>query len=159
MYKFTYRTSAFDFLQLSMYSIYYSYKSVVAICNVVFTAVMFLLAVTMWNTVDPIFKMLMIFGCSLFTVIQPLILWNRGRKMAKRILYDTEISFNDRGIHINTNDQNADIFWRNVKKVAKKPTMIIIYSDRIHGYVLTNKVLGKQKKEFYEYVISKINKK
>ena len=156
MYKFTYRTSAVDFWQLSMY---YIYGSIVGVCNVMFTVAMFVLIVTLWSTASPILQTLMAFGCCVFTVIQPLILWNRAKRMAKGMLYDTEMSFNDRGIHINTNDQNADIVWRNVKKIAKKPTMIIIYSDRIHGYVLTNRVLGKKKKEFYEYVISKINNK
>ena len=35
--------------------------------------------------------------------------------------------------------------------------MIIVMSDAMHGYMLTNRMLGAEKKEFYEYVTSKIS--
>lgn len=156
MYKFTYQTRALDFWQLSMY---YTYGSVVGVCNIIFTVAMFILAVTMWGIANPAFRVSMVLGCCLFTVIQPVAVWNKAAKMAKGILCDTEIDFNDKGVHISANNQNADIKWSNIKKVAKKPTMVIIYSDTVHGYVLSNKVLGNRKQEFYKYVMSKINKK
>lgn len=35
--------------------------------------------------------------------------------------------------------------------------MIILFSDTTHGYVLTNRVLGKERDAFYEYVTAKSN--
>ena len=47
--------------------------------------------------------------------------------------------------------------WKSIKRVSKKPTMIVVFSDTTHGFVLPNRVLGADRKEFYEFVVSLMN--
>lgn len=151
-YKYTYRNTAGELWQLSMY---YTYGSVVGMCNLIFTAAVIALTINKWNTVSGVWRFLLFLVCCLFTVIQPLAVWRKAEKQAAGISRDTELEFGDAGIRIRVGDENSVIPWTAVKKISKKPTMIILFSDTTHGYVLTNRVLGKDRDAFYNYVTSK----
>lgn len=151
-YKYTYRNTAGELWQLSMY---YTYGSVVGMCNLIFTAAVIALTINKWNTVSGVWRFLLLLVCCLFTVIQPLAIWRKAEKQAAGISRDTELEFGDAGIRIRVGDENSVIPWTAVKKISKKPTMIILFSDTTHGYVLTNRVLGKDRDAFYNYVTSK----
>lgn len=151
-YKYTYRNTAGELWQLSMY---YTYGSVVGMCNLIFTAAVIALTINKWNTVSGVWRFLLLLVCCLFTVIQPLAVWRKAEKQAAGISRDTELEFGDAGIRIRVGDENSMIPWTAVKKISKKPTMIILFSDTTHGYVLTNRVLGKDREAFYNYVTSK----
>ncbi|MEW9124953.1 MAG: YcxB family protein [Thermotaleaceae bacterium] len=154
-YTFIYRTTAFDLWQLSMYGIY---GSMVGVCNIIFTVAMLLLSAKFWGDVNSFMKILFIIAISLFTVIQPAAIYMRAKRQALAVSQDVELSFDDSGIHINTDKQNSDLKWNTIKGVSKKPSMIVIFSTTKHGFVLTNKVLGKQKEAFYDYVVSRIKR-
>ena len=151
-YKYTYRNTAGELWQLSMY---YTYGSVVGMCNLIFTAAVIALTINKWNTVSGVWRFLLLLACCRFTVIQPLAVWRKAEKQAAGISRDTEMEFGDGGIRIRVGDENSAIPWTVVKKISKKPTMIILFSDTTHGYVLTNRVLGKDRDAFYNYVTSK----
>lgn len=153
-YKFTYQTTAFDLWQLSMYS---TYASMVGVCNIIFTIAMLLLSAKFWGDVNGFIKILFIMAICLFTIIQPLVVYIRAKRQVAMIPQDMEIGFDDNGIHVKTENQNSDLKWNQIKGVSKKPSMIIIFTTAKHGFILTNKVLGKQKEAFYNYVISKTN--
>ncbi|MGL5438099.1 MAG: YcxB family protein [Lachnospiraceae bacterium] len=152
-YKYSYRTTASDLWQLTMY---YTYGSIVGICNVIFTAAVLALSISKWKEAGDFLKGMMILGCCLFTVIQPLTFLNKAKKQASLITQDTTMQFDDTGIHIIVGDQESSIKWKSVKRISKKPTMVIIFADTTHGFVLTNRVLGKEKETFYQYLLSKI---
>jgi len=152
-YHFIYRTTASDIWQLSMYG---TYGSIIGVTNLVFTAAMVLLAVRFFTSVHIVLKCLIIAGISLFTVIQPLLVYLRAKKQADKIPGEINLEFDDQGMHISLGDQKQDIDWNDVKGVIKKPTLLVILSSAQHGFVLNNKVLGDKKEEFYNYICSKI---
>ncbi|WP_089282248.1 YcxB family protein [Anaerovirgula multivorans] len=154
-YKFNYQTTAFDIWQLSMYGIY---GSMVGVCNIIFTVAMLLLTAKFWGYVNSFMRMLLIIGICLFTVIQPAVVYMRGKRQVAAIPHDMEIGFDDNGIHVKTEKQSSDLKWNTIKGVSKKPSMIVIFSTDKHGFILTNRVLGKQKEAFHDYVFSKIQK-
>ncbi|NLP45581.1 MAG: YcxB family protein [Epulopiscium sp.] len=152
-YKFKYQTSAFHLWQLSMYGIY---GSIVGVCNVIFTIAMLLLTVKFWGEVNNFMKALLIMTIALFTVIQPVAIYIRAKRQVETLPQDMKIGFDDNGIHVKTSSQNSDLKWSTIKGVTKKPGMIIIFTTTKHGFIITNKMLGKQKEVFYDYVVSKI---
>lgn len=151
-FQFTYRTTASELWQLSMY---YTYGSMVGICNLIFTAGVLALIVSRWEMGGMIWKALLMLGLCLFPVIQPAAVYLRAKKQAAAITKDTTVSFSDSGIHVTVGDKNSDIGWNKIRKVSKKPTMIILFSDTTHGFILSNHVLKQEKDDFYEYIISK----
>lgn len=153
-YKFTYRTTALDFWQLSMY---YTYGSMLGVCNVIFTVAMFLLTIKFWAQVTTLTKLILILACSLFTVIQPICIYIRAKRQAAAALQgEMEIGFDDKGVHVKAGNQSSDLKWNTIKRVSRKPSMIVVFSTTTHGFILNNKVLGQQKEAFYDYVVSKI---
>ena len=152
-YKYNYRTNAFELWQLSMY---YIYGSVAGVCNIVFTVAMFALTVSKWKNLAEYWHFLMILGCLFFPLIQPLIIYKRVQEQAKNEMQDTEISFYESGISVSIGEQNSEIKWNKVKGIIKKPTMLILLSGGKYGFIFSNRVLGSEKEEFYQYVNSKI---
>lgn len=154
-YKFTYQITAFDLWKLSMYGIY---GSIIGVCNIIFTVAMILLTAKFWVDVNNFIKILFIMAISLFTVIQPATVYMRSKKQVAAIPHGMEIGFDDNGVYVKTKNQNSELKWNTIKGILKKPSMIIIYTITKHGYILTNKVLGKQKEDFYSYVVSKLQR-
>lgn len=154
-YTFKYETTAYDIWQLSMLSLY---GSMAGVCNIIFTVAMVLLTGRFWVEVNAFFKGLLIMGITVFTVIQPTLVYWRAKKQAATIPLVMEIGFDDHGIHVKTDEQSSDLKWNAIKGISKKPTMIVIFSTNQHGFILTNKVLGEHKAAFYDYVCSKIRK-
>ncbi|MFR5601400.1 MAG: YcxB family protein [Lachnospiraceae bacterium] len=152
-YQFTYRTTAKDLWQLSMY---YTYGSMVGVCNVVFTAAVLALAISRWSVAPVWQKVLMVLGICLFTVIQPVLVYSRASRQAAQITEDTTMQFADDGVYIRVGEKTSQLKWSQMKRVSRKPTLIVLFSDSTHGFVLPNRVLGKEKEDFYQYVISKV---
>lgn len=154
-FRYTYRTTGLDLWQLSMY---YTYGSVVGVCNVIFTVAAWILTVTRWETSGNGMRCLLVLACCLFPVIQPFLVYLKAGRQARGIQTDTELVFDDRGVHVKTGGQSSDLPWKTIKRISKKPTMIIVFSDTTHGFVLTNRVLGTEKEAFYDYITSKMKK-
>ena len=152
-YKYTYRTTARDLWQLSMY---YIYGSLAGLCKIIFTVAAFALGFSRWAQAQGIVRCLIVLGCCLFTVIQPLMIYAKAKKQAAGITQDTQVSIDDSGLYIRVGDDTSQLPWKSVKRISRKPAMIIIFSDTTHGFIFTNRVLGNEKEEFYRYASSKV---
>ena len=152
-YKFNYQISALDLWKLSMYG---TYSSFVGVANIIFTIAMLLLAIRFWVEVNNFRKILLIIGISLFTIIQPLVVYIRAKSQVANFPQDMEISFDDYGIWIKTSNQISDIKWSTIKRIIKKPNMIIIFTTPKHGFIMSDKILGQEKKDLFNYIVSKV---
>ncbi len=79
-----------------------------------------------------------------------------AKKQAAGITQDTQVSIDDNGLYIRVGDDTSQLPWKSVKRISRKPAMIIIFSDTTHGFIFTNRVLGNEKEEFYRYASSKV---
>jgi len=154
-YKFVYETKAFDLWKLSMYGVY---GSMVGVFNIIFTIAMVLLTAKFWGEVNIFIKILLIIAVSLFTVIQPTAVYMRAKRHMATVPQDMEIGFDDNGIYINTKNENSELKWTTIKGVFKKQNMIVIFTSSKHGLMITNQMLGPEKEEFYQYLVSKVKK-
>ena len=125
-------------------------------CNIIFTVAAFALGFSRWDQAQGIVRCLIVLGCCLFTVIQPLMIYAKAKKQAAGITQDTQVSIDDNGLYIRVGDDTSQLPWKSVKRISRKPAMIIIFSDTTHGFIFTNRVLGNEKEEFYRYASSKV---
>ena len=116
----------------------------------------FALGFSRWDQAQGIVRCLIVLGCCLFTVIQPLMIYAKAKKQAAGITQDTQVSIDDSGLYIRVGDDTSQLPWKSVKRISRKPAMIIIFSDTTHGFIFTNRVLGNEKEEFYRYASSKV---
>ncbi|MBO6241388.1 MAG: YcxB family protein [Butyrivibrio sp.] len=152
-YKYICDIKASDLWKMAMLR---TYKSVVGIVNIVFTVALFLLTIRFWGASSGIIKSFLVLGCILFPVIQPLATYGMSVKQLEALTKDIELTFNDKGLHVETGGQTQNIKWKNISNAIKRKNMIIIMSDDRHGYMLTDRVLGKEKDAFYDFLCSKI---
>ena len=137
-YQFKSEVTAGDFWKLTMSR---TYRSVAGVCNMVFTVAMILFTAKFFRTSGDLMQMLMLFGCLLFPVIQPIAIYLKAKGQAKTMPKDVELSFDDAGLHVT---------------VGNEPGMMIVFSDARHGYMLTNRILGAQKEPFFAFAKERI---
>ncbi|MBR1477455.1 MAG: YcxB family protein [Lachnospiraceae bacterium] len=152
-YKFKMDIKPMDFFKTTMSR---TYRSMTGVVNIVFTVAMILLAVNFLGSVNAFFAFLIIIGCILFPILHPLAIYGQSVKQTEGVPKGVELTFNDKGMHIEVKDKNETIPWKKIPKVVKQSDMVIVMSDNMHGYMLVNRVLGDKKEEFYEYVLGKI---
>ena len=152
-YKYMCDVKASDLWKMAMVR---TYKAAIGVVNIVFTVAMILLVFRFWKTAPDILRVLMIFGCLVFPVIQPLATYGMCVKQLENMPRDMELKFDDVGVHVSTGGQSELIRWNKVRNAIKRDNMIVVMSDDSHGYMLTNRVLGNEKEEFYNFLCSKI---
>ncbi len=64
----------------------------------------------------------------------------------------TELIFDKQGIHVTLDGAYELVGWNRVKGVKKEWNMIVIFTGGGRGYMLTDRVLGNEKEEFYNYM-------
>lgn len=153
-YKYEVKIKAADFWRVSMYRTYHSF---IGVCNIVFGIAMVLLTLRFWNQANDVIQALLFVACLLIPVIQPVGVYLKARSQVLLIPQGTELIFAEDGIHVSLNGKRELVPWNKVKKVVKEAGMVIIFTDAVHGYMLTDRVLGSDKKEFYNYVKAHIN--
>lgn len=152
-YSFNYRIRVSDLWQASMYYAYSSYLAVINVCCIVASVV---LLIKLWATSPSWLKALLILFLMLFTVIQPLMIYVRSKDSLAGKTSDITLEFFENEIKITADGQMQTKYYKNVRGIVKKPTLLIIYMEDGNGYILNNKVTGNKKREFYDFVRDKI---
>ncbi|MDR1559052.1 MAG: YcxB family protein [Clostridiales bacterium] len=153
-FQYDYKNTAFELWQLSIYCLY---GSLAGVCNIIFTVSMLLLTINKWEAAAAPLRAAMIIACLIFPVFQPLLTLRKASKQAERLKH-IRVGFDGTGVHIAQTYVSgvSDIPWDSVKAVSKKPSMLVVFSDAAHGYVLSNRVLGKEKEELFRFIQSNI---
>lgn len=153
-YQYRCKIKPVDIWKLSMRR---TYRSLVGMCNIVFGVAMILLTVKFWDQAGDLLQALLFLGCLLIPVIQPAGVYLKARTQVSMTPQGTELTFDDEGIHVTLGDQREFIRWNKVRGVRKEGSIIVIYTDASHGYMLTKRVLGREKDAFYQQVKACIN--
>lgn len=155
-YRFENRVGALDFWVLSLH---HTYRSTVGVVNIVFTAAMFALTYRFWGKTNDILEVLMVLGCILFPVLQPFFVYLRSKAQASLLPQNLELEFDDWGLRVKVGEQTQDLPWNKIVSATKEYNMIVVRSDAKHGYIISNRMLGKQREEFWAFLESKIKTK
>ena len=153
-YQYRCAIKPMDFWALSMRR---TYSSLVGVCNIVFAVAMILLTVRFWNQSGDVVQALLFLACFIIPVIQPLCVYMKAKAQVSVIPQGTELAFGEDGIHVTLGSERQFIQWNKVKGARKEPGMVIVYTDASHGYMLTNRVMGNEKEDFYNYVKAHIS--
>lgn len=150
-FDFKYKNTKSDIWQLYMYHIY---GSVAGVSNIILVCACFSLILFKWATLSYFIKIILCLLIIFILIVQPFVLYV---KASKYIITEVHINFSDLGIMILSNNKNTKLSWDKVLRISKKPTLIIVFTTKTHGYVINNKVLGNKKDDFYNFLVSKIN--
>lgn len=142
------------------FSMYHANKGYLGIFNVIFTlAALFLLCFMGAQMLLPQ-RFLLVVCALMFTVWQPMLLWTKARKQAsgKGMREPIDMIFSDGGIRVEQGGESQELGWDGVRKVKRIPGEIIIYTDRIHAYLLPEAAVGGQREELVKLLHEKLPK-
>lgn len=83
----------------------------------------------------------------LFTVIQPWMIYSKAKSQVKRseaINKPLEYTINKSGIDIKQDNQTASGNWDSIYKICSTKNLIMLYTGRMHAYILPKKDIGEQ---------------
>lgn len=151
-FRYKYKLKASDLWQMYMYHTYSSYLCIINIICILSSVV---LIFAIWDTSPDWMRIMLILFLSLFTVIQPLGVYSRSRKAVAGNQEEMELIFDEAGIKVLLGGESEFKKWKDIKGIVIKPTVIIIYTDEVHGYVIADRVLGDTKKQFKKWIKAK----
>lgn len=144
-----------DFWQLSMYQ---TYGSMAGVCNIVFTVAAVLLTLKLWPEAGDFVQALLMLACCAFTLIQPVVFYMQGRIQAKAMPGEMLLQLDESGICVYAGEQHSRTPWEKVQGMVRKPTLLVIVTDGGRGYLLSNRVLGIERKPAEEFIRSRLEK-
>lgn len=137
---------------LWQFSLYHANAGMLGIVNLLFTLAALFLIVTRWGVLTVPYRVLVVVCALLFTVWQPLLLYRKARKQAKAPAMKEPmiLTFGAEGLKVEQSEQEALFAWEQMGRFDRMPTMVILYMDRVHAYLLPKLVMGQQEEAFYE---------
>lgn len=151
-FEFDLEVKTLDYWLLTIYN---TYHSLVGVVNIVFFASMIGLCYRFFNQAGDLLQLFMFLGLILIPVIHPLGVLFKSRAQVMMSPKGTRLQFGEKGIRVTLENKSETIWYNKVIAVTERCGMVIIFSDRNHGYILTGRVLGKQKKELLEFLKEK----
>ena len=151
-FRYQYQVRPSDLWQMQMY---YTYSSYLSIINVICILSSIALLYSLWATAPWWLRIMLLLFLSLFTVIQPLGVYRRAKKVLKENTDTLQLTLNDHGIEIIVGDRKEFKNWNQIQGIVLKPTLVAIYTDKNHGYILTNRILKDSKKQFRAFIKEK----
>lgn len=155
-FRFEANISAWDLWKLSMRHIY---RSIVGLCNIIFSVAIILLTIKFWSEMSSVLQSTLVLCCVLFPIVQPVMIYMRAREQVKTLPRNMVMEVNGAGICVSGEESETYVLWKNVRGIIKEKNMLILAVEAGRGYMLTNKVLGEQKQAFLEFVESKVKNK
>lgn len=139
---------------LWQFSMYHANSGMMGVVNLLFTLAALFLILTRWSSVSAPYRLLLIVCVLMFTVWQPLLLYYKAHKQAKAssIREIMILTFDESGVQVEQNGQMMEFAWDQLGRVDKMPSMVIVYMDRVHAYLLPKKTMGDREEAFYEMV-------
>ncbi len=147
-------TKAKDFWILTMTNMY---RSIAGVCNGVFTIAMIALTIRFFHTASSFELLLMTFGCILFPIVQPLVIYRKALYQVSHLPEYMELTFSKQGMGVTCKQEHEMIHWEKIVQIVENSQMIILMVGKGRGYILTNRVLGKDRERFSMYVKSEID--
>ena len=147
--RFEMRLTTEDFWKFSMH---YSMSGPKGIFNILFTVAAVFLLITRWGTLSEGYRVMLVICALIFTVWQPLLLLNKARKQAKSPAMQNPmiLTFSQEGLLVEQNEQHVQFSWEQMGCMERTSSLVILYMDRVHAYLLPKRILGEREEALYK---------
>lgn len=140
--------------ELWIFSMYHANAGFMGIFNVLFSLAALYLLIFRWSSTTVPYRCLLVVCALIFTVWQPFLLWMKAAKQAKRpaVKNPMRLRFDDEMLTVSQEENLADFTWEQMGRLDAKPSMYILYMDRVHAYLIPKAALKNQEEAFRELV-------
>ncbi len=145
---------------LWIFSMYHANAGFMGIFNLLFSLAAIYLLIFRWSSTTVPYRCLLVVCALLFTVWQPFLLWLKAGRQAKRpaVKNPMRLVFDDEKLTVSQEENSADFAWEQMGRLDAKPSMYILYMDRVHAYLLPKAALSDQEEAFRELVTAHLPK-
>lgn len=154
-YRYTCDVKPKDLWYLYLYRMYHSVAGMVTL---ILGISLIALTIAFWNRNGIFLRTVLILASLLVPVVQPLGMYLRSVKELEQLPKDMELCFGDAGIYVKVGEKSDHVSWQKVRHIAKEINMIMLVLRDGRGYMVTDRVMGQEKDDFYRYVFSRISK-
>ena len=142
------------------FSMYHANAGFMGIFNVLFSLAALYLLIFRWSSTTVPYRCLLVVCALIFTVWQPFLLWTKARKQAKRpaVKNPMRLVFDDEKLTVSQEENSAEFTWEQMGRLDAKPSMYILYMDRVHAYLIPKTTLGEQEEAFRALVTTHLPK-
>ena len=105
--------------------------------------------------------MALLFIASLFTVIQPLMLYIKCRMQIKKsdnINSSLHYTLSDQGITVRQNEQEAAVKWYDIRKVVQAKQGLYLYMSPVRAFIFPKEQCGSQYENIRSAVLEQMEK-
>ena len=124
--------------ELYCFTMRHTYYSFSGIFSILFSLVCLVIAIIKWSTMQPMTIGALLVIASLFTIVQPVMLWAKCRmqmKQNKNINTKLHYIVEEDGITVQQNDQEAVVKWYEVQKAVKTKKAIYLYMSVVRAFI------------------------
>lgn len=139
-----------DAADLWRFSMYHANRGLQGIFNLLFTCAAVLCLIFARDVLTGGYIALLVLCALIFSVWQPLLLYVKSKKQAKTegIRETLYLEFTDDIVKVSQADRQQEFLWDRISKIVRTKHMIIIYTDRIHAYLLPAAAVGDRMEDF-----------
>lgn len=115
-----------------------TYRKATGIIWIIFSIIVVGVTVYTWGDVEYAYSGLMILLASLYTVINPVMLYFKARKQVKRTKAFSETlhyTVDAEGIKISQGEENAEAVWDDMWKAVKYGSQIVVYANVVNAFI------------------------
>lgn len=146
---------------LYLFNMYQAYKGMQGILSIVIPAFIFWQAYVNWGKVSQETSLLNIGIGILFLTYVPVSLWMRANKVAQKdpvLSKPLHYEFTEEQIRVTQGEESAELQWDNIYRMITLGGLVLIYTNRIHAYIIEKKQIADQYETLVRLAKSKLEK-
>lgn len=146
---------------LYLFNIYQAYKGLQGIVSLVLPIFIFVYTAVEWNKISEENGMVNIVIGLIFLLYIPITLWLRANKVVKKdvvLSKPLHYEFSEDRIHVSQGEESVEFEWDNIYRMITFGGLVLIYTNRIHAYIIERKQIAAQYNSLKELAESKLMK-
>lgn len=139
-----------DVRDLYSFMLQHTYRCAGGVLSLLFSIGAFILLLNCFTAVGTEYKIILVICSALFTIINPLMLWQRAKRQVKRnpgFCAPIEYTFTGKGFTMQQGETKATAEWRDLWKIRDGKKYLYLYGNTVRANIIPKKQLGAQAQE------------
>lgn len=147
-----------EIYRFTMYHLYHGYSGMIGIT---ISAIALIVLILKYGTLEPQLKSILILLAAWYILIDPIILYFRARKQARRNkAYQKDLSYKlfEEGITVSQEEISQTVAWDMVAKVVETKKQLIVYTNRVNAFIFPKDCIGENLEAAKQLISQKVTR-
>lgn len=139
--------------KFTFYHVYHGFSGLFGLC---LSLLAFVNLLVNFSELSNMGKSLMIIVAAWYTVLEPLMMISRAKAQVKRTkAYQKPLQYcvDESGITVSQDEESNTIAWNMLAKIVETKSQFLVYSSRIHSFVLPKSMMEGQEEAMHCFVL------